>query len=120
MGKEPAAKPFYSVLVLAFVCSLLVSTAAVKSRLIQERNRELDRQKNILRAAQMYDADTPVDTLFGTIETRIIELSTGEFVSESELSPIKERCLTTRSTMNASPSFVSSTRRGALGTFLKN
>jgi len=87
MGKESAAKPFYSVLVLAFVCSVLVSTAAVNSRLIQEKNRELDRKKNILHAAQLYDADTPIDKLFSTIETRIIELSTGEFVPESQLPP---------------------------------
>ena len=86
MGKESVAKPFYSVLILAFVCSLLVSTAAVNSRLMQEKNRELDRKKNILRAAQMYDPDQPIDTMFSTIETRIIELSTGEFVPESQLS----------------------------------
>ena len=88
MSKESAAKPYYSVLVLAFVCSLLVSTAAVNSRLMQERNRELDQKKNILRAAQMYDPDKSIDDMFSTIETRIIELSTGEFVPESQL-PIK-------------------------------
>ena len=36
MAEEPAAKPFYSVLVLAFVCSALVAGAAVGLRPMQE------------------------------------------------------------------------------------
>ncbi len=84
--KEPAAKPFYSVLVLAFVCSTLVSGAAVGLRPKQEANRQLDQKKNILRAARMYDADTPIDTLFSSIDTRVIELATGEFVSGKQVS----------------------------------
>ena len=87
MGKEPAAKPFYSVLVLAFVCSALVAGAAVGLRPMQEANRQLDQKKNILRAADLYDKNKPVDTLFSVIETRIIKLSTGEFIPESQVSP---------------------------------
>jgi Na+-transporting NADH:ubiquinone oxidoreductase subunit C len=87
MGKEPAAKPFYSVLVLAFVCSALVAGAAVGLRPMQQENRQLDQKKNILRAADLYDKNKPVDTLFSVIETRIIELTTGEFIPESQVSP---------------------------------
>ncbi len=85
--REPAAKPFYSVLVLAFVCSALVSGAAVGLRPKQDVNRQLDQKKNILRAALMYDADKPIETLFSAVETRIIELATGEFVSGDQVSP---------------------------------
>lgn len=85
--KEPAAKPFYSVLVLAFVCSALVAGAAVGLRPKQEANRQLDQKKNILRAAQLYDAGKPVDELFSVIETRIVELESGEYVPESKISP---------------------------------
>jgi Na+-transporting NADH:ubiquinone oxidoreductase subunit C len=87
MGKEPAAKPFYSVLLLAFVCSALVSGAAVGLRPLQEANRQLDQKKNILRAAQLYDENKSIDTLFSVIETKIVELATGEFVPENQLSP---------------------------------
>lgn len=87
MAKEPAAKPFYSVLVLAFACSALVAGAAVGLRPLQEANRLLDRQKNILFAAGIYDEATPVAELFEQIETRIIELATGEFVPQEKLSP---------------------------------
>jgi len=87
MGKEPAAKPFYSVLVLAFVCSVLVAGAAVGLRPMQEANRRLDQKKNILRAAGLYDGSKAVDTLFANIETRVIELATGSFVPESLVPP---------------------------------
>ena len=48
------AKPFYSVLILAFGCSLLVAGAAVGLKPLQDANRQLDRQKNILYAAGLY------------------------------------------------------------------
>ncbi len=85
--KEPAAKPFYSVLVLAFVCSALVAGAAVGLRPRQEENRQLDQKKNILRAAGLYDTNKPVNTLFSVIETRIVDLDTGEFIPQNELPP---------------------------------
>jgi Na+-transporting NADH:ubiquinone oxidoreductase subunit C len=82
-----AAKPFYSVLILAFACSALVAGAAVGLRPKQEVNRQLDRQKNILYAAGLYDADKPMDELFANIESRVIELESGKFVDEGTIDP---------------------------------
>ncbi len=82
-----AAKPFYSVLILAFACSALVAGAAVGLRPKQEANRQLDRQKNILYAAGLYDENTPIEELFANIETRVIELDSGIFVSEDKINP---------------------------------
>ena len=88
MGKkEPAAKPFYSVLILAFVCATLVAGAAIGLRPRQEANRQLDQKKNILRAAQLYDMNKPVDDQFSVIDTKIIELVSGKFVAETHISP---------------------------------
>lgn len=87
MAKESPYKPFYSVLVLAFACSALVAGAAVGLRPLQEANKLLDQQKNILYAAGLYQENAPIEELFGRIETRIIELSTGEFVPPETLSP---------------------------------
>ena len=81
MAEHSAAKPFYSVLVLALVCSALVSGAAVGLRPYQEANRRADQKKNILRAAGLYRPDTPVETLFADIETRIIDLQTGAYLT---------------------------------------
>lgn len=85
MAEESAAKPFYSVLILAFVCSALVAGAAVGLRPLQEMNQLLDQKKNILRAAGMYQSGDSVERNFEAIETRIVELETGLFVSENTL-----------------------------------
>lgn len=87
MADESAARPFYTVLILAFACSAFVSMAAIGLRPMQEQNRDNDMKKNILRAAGLYDPGKPVDTLFSSIETRVIELSTGKFVPEDTVSP---------------------------------
>lgn len=80
MAEENPAKPFYSVLVLAFVCSALVAGAAVGLRPQQEANRELDRKKHILYAANLFEDGKSIDELFAPIETRTIEIATGEFI----------------------------------------
>ncbi len=87
MAKEPAAKPFYSVLVLAFACSLLVSGAAVGLRPLQEANRQLDRKKNILRAAGIYTQESNIETLFEHIDTKMIELSSGKLLDNNQINP---------------------------------
>lgn len=87
MAESNPYKPFYSVLVLAFVCSAMVAGAAVGLRPLQEANKQLDQKKNILYAADLYDSSKSVDELFKNIETRVVELSTGRYVSEQEISP---------------------------------
>lgn len=87
MAEENALKPFYSVLVLAFVCSALVAGAAVELRPLQESNRILDRQKNILYAAGLFEQGKTIKKLFAPIETRIVELASGKFVSEETIDP---------------------------------
>ncbi len=87
MAEENAAKPFYSVLVLAFVCSALVAAAAVGLRPQQEANQVIDRKKNILYAAGLYQEGKTIEQLFGPIETKVVELATGKFVPETNINP---------------------------------
>lgn len=87
MAEESPYKPFYSVLVLAFFCSLLVAGAAVGLRPLQQENQLEDRRKNILRAAGIYDSSKSIDEMFSDIEIRMVELATGEFVPPEVLSP---------------------------------
>lgn len=87
MADESPLKPFYSVLVLAFVCSALVAGAVVGLQPMQDANRQSDRKKNILTAAGLYRQDQPIDQLFAGIETRIVELATGRYIPESQLAP---------------------------------
>lgn len=88
MADEHPLKPFYSVLVLAFACSALVATAAVGLAPLQEANRSIDKKKNILNAAGIYQKEKPVEDQFSAIETRIVELASGEFVTNED-SPAK-------------------------------
>ncbi len=88
--KESFFKPFYSVLVLAFVCSFLVSLASVGLRPLQEANQALERKKNILLAAGLLHGETKnkdIDTLFARVEPRIIDLATGAFISPDTIDP---------------------------------
>jgi Na+-transporting NADH:ubiquinone oxidoreductase subunit C len=86
MAKESFFRPFYTVLVLAFVCSFLVSLASVGLRPRQEANKALERKKNILMAAGLYQKDDDIDALFAKIEPHIIDLESGAFVDNKTLS----------------------------------
>jgi len=87
MADEHPLKPFYSVLVLAFGCSLLVAAAAVGLRPLQDANRQLDQKKNILNAAGIYQPDTPIADQFSVIETKIVDLASGEYVPAETVNP---------------------------------
>ncbi|MDH3347290.1 MAG: Na(+)-translocating NADH-quinone reductase subunit C [Desulfobulbaceae bacterium] len=87
MTNDSAAKSFYTVLLLALVCSALVSGAAVGLRPRQDANEQLDQKKNILRAAGLYNGQGDINLLFSAIETKIIRLSDGTFVSKEEVDP---------------------------------
>jgi len=87
MADEHPLKPFYSVLVLAFGCSLLVAVAAVGLRPMQDANRQLDQKKNILNAAGIYQPDIPVAEQFSVIDTKIVDLASGEYVSPDTVNP---------------------------------
>lgn len=87
MADLTAAKPFYSVLILAFVCSALVAAAAVGLRPMQDANRSLDQKKNILYAAGLYDEQKSVDEMYAAITPKLVNLKTGDYVPESQLTP---------------------------------
>ena len=71
-------------LLLCVVCSVIVSGAAVGLRKQQNANKQLDLQKNILLAAGLLDpSEVDKATIlkqFEKIETRVIDLETGEFL----------------------------------------
>ncbi|HCF93968.1 MAG: Na(+)-translocating NADH-quinone reductase subunit C [Verrucomicrobiota bacterium] len=69
------------------ICSLLVSTAAVYLKPKQEANKRLDIQKNILVAAGLLESGASIDPakveeLFARIETKVLDLTTGQFTDE--------------------------------------
>ena len=67
--------------------SVLVSAAAVMLRPIQDANRVEERRRNILLAAGIFDETQSLNELFKAVQTRIVDLATGEYISEAELDP---------------------------------
>ncbi|CAM3498551.1 MAG: Na+-transporting NADH:ubiquinone oxidoreductase subunit C [Psychrobacter glaciei] len=87
--KSNNAKTISVALTLCLVCSVLVSAVAVGLKPAQVENARLDRNKNILVAADMYDAesDTADDVAerFKDFEVKIIDLNKGNYVDDAAL-----------------------------------
>ena len=103
MADLSSIKPFYSTLILAFACSALVALAAVGLRPMQDANRDLDQKKNILIAAGVYDENKTVEEMFANIQTRLVDLPSGEFIPETtmtvdEYDPARARLDSSQST----------------------
>lgn len=67
--------------VLCLVCSIIVSSAAVFLKEKQVSNASLDKKKNVLVAANLFKADTDIETAFANIEQKFVDLSSGRFVT---------------------------------------
>lgn len=65
---------------LCVVCSVIVSTAAVTLKPLQEANKAVERKRNILLAAGLYREDEDINLLFEQVEIRLVDLATGEYV----------------------------------------
>jgi Na+-transporting NADH:ubiquinone oxidoreductase subunit C len=75
-------KTFIVAIVLSLVCAVVVSTAAVVLRPIQEQNREADIQRNILDIAGLLEEGESVQEQFEQIETGVINFETGTYTDE--------------------------------------
>lgn len=91
MSRDSTVKILTVAFLLCVVCSILVSAAAVILNERQERNKAEEKKKNILQAAGLYDPAQPIDTQFGNIEARIIDLESGSFTSEIDAASFDSR-----------------------------
>ncbi len=90
MARDSVGGTFLVAAVLCVVCSVLVSGTAVMLRPLQEANKELERQKNILIAAGLVtESATPQEVREKSegVERQLIDLDTGQPVSSSEVNP---------------------------------
>ncbi|MBO1517506.1 MULTISPECIES: Na(+)-translocating NADH-quinone reductase subunit C [Psychrobacter] len=87
--KSNNAKTISVALTLCLVCSVLVSAVAVGLKPAQIENARLDRNKNILVAAGMYNAesDTASDVAerFKDFDVEIIDLNKGDYLDDDAL-----------------------------------
>jgi Na+-transporting NADH:ubiquinone oxidoreductase subunit C len=68
--------------VLCFVCSLLVTAAAIALRPVQQAAKLDDKRKNILRVVGMYQPGMNIDEAFKKITPKVVELDTGAIVED--------------------------------------
>jgi len=78
--KERPSQVLLVATLVCVVCALLVSTAVVVLRPIQERNALLQRQRDILQVAGLFRPGPSVESQFGQIEPHLVDLATGEYV----------------------------------------
>ncbi|WP_435949887.1 Na(+)-translocating NADH-quinone reductase subunit C [Psychrobacter sp. DM8] len=87
--KSNNAKTISVALILCLVCSVLVSAVAVGLKPSQVENARLDRNKNILVAAGLYNAesDTADDVVerFKEFDVEIVDLAAGNYLDDEQL-----------------------------------
>ena len=67
---------------LCFVCSMVVSFAAVNLKSIQEVNKAIDKQKNILQVAGVYHEGVDVNKTFSSFQPLVVDLNSGKFTDK--------------------------------------
>lgn len=80
--KESLGRTVGIVIAVCLACSIVVSTAAVGLRSMQQTNAELDKQTNIIEAAGLLEKakGNIAETYDKYVEERYVDLETGEFV----------------------------------------
>ncbi len=91
LPNDSTQKTLIVALALCLVCSILVSTAAVKLQPLQQRNQELDRKKIILEVAGLLKPGVSIDELFKQVEPKVVDLSTGEYVDTMDPNQYDQR-----------------------------
>jgi Na+-transporting NADH:ubiquinone oxidoreductase subunit C len=83
-SRDSVANTLTVSIVLSLVASVLVATAAISLKPIQERNEEQFRQKIILDVAGLYSPGADISELFSGIDTRMVDLASGEYTDAAE------------------------------------
>lgn len=85
MSKDSTKKTLLVALGVCFVASILVSTAAVELKPIQENNKKLDLLKNILSAGDLYEEGVDINKTFHEkISPEIVDLKSGEVIPKEK------------------------------------
>ena len=95
MGNDSTIKTITVAGLLCIVCSVLVSTAAVKLKPIQELNRKLDIKKKLLLTAGLLEnpkaKKKEVEKAFENVEAKIVDLETGRAVSGVDIDSFNQK-----------------------------
>ncbi len=84
-NKDSIAYIFTVAFLVCLVCAIIVATAAVSLRPLQVQNKELDLKRNILAAAGLLKEGQSVEDAFSQVETRLVNIETGEFSTDFDV-----------------------------------
>lgn len=84
-------KTLFVAVSLCLFCSMIVSIAAVSLRPIQDANKLLDKQRNILQVAGVYEDGIDVRAAFNSFEPHVLDLATGTFTDEFDAVTFDDR-----------------------------
>jgi Na+-transporting NADH:ubiquinone oxidoreductase subunit C len=82
MPNDSTKKTIIVATLLCLVCSVLVSGAAVALKPVQEANKALDKKRNILQIAGLFEEGKTVEELFAQVEPKVVDLASGEYVTD--------------------------------------
>ncbi len=82
MPNDSTQKTIAVAATLCLVCSVLVSGAAVVLKPVQDANKALDKKQNILKIAGLVQEGKTVDEMFAQVEAKVVDLATGEYVTD--------------------------------------
>ena len=81
---ESVGKTLLVAFLVCVVGGVVVATAAVSLRPVQNENKLIDKRMNILLAAGMYDASQDVNEQFKSIERKFVDIDSGDYVEMPE------------------------------------
>ncbi len=79
-SNDSFVKTIFVAIILCLVCSVMVSGAAVFLKEQQKTNALLDKKRNVLVAANLYQDNIDIDQAFANIEQKFVDLESGGFV----------------------------------------
>ncbi len=91
LNKDTVGGTLSVALILCVVCSIVVASAAVLLRPMQQANKDLDRKTNILAAAGLLKEGVSVDSQFEDISVRAVDLDSGQFTDAVDVNSYDQR-----------------------------
>jgi len=80
LPNDSKKKTYIVAFVLCLICSIAVSSAAVMLKPVQDKNKQLDKQRNIVAIANLAQKGMSVDQAFAQVEAKVVDLQTGNYV----------------------------------------
>lgn len=91
-GKDSIGRTFMVAVAVCAVCSVAVSVATVALKPAQDRNKKLEKRRNILAAADLLAPGIDVNAVYeARVKPRVVDLATGQYVDSIDAATFDAR-----------------------------